>query len=149
MSTGGDPGARATGVPAPSRIPLPAAAKYIIGTEACERFSFYGMRNILTLFLAENLLRMAPPAEREPEAKATFHLFMMGVYLFPLLGGYWPIATGANTTPSCGCRCCTSPATRCWRCSTTTQPGFTPDCSSSPSARGASSRVWRRSWATS
>jgi POT family proton-dependent oligopeptide transporter len=88
VSTGGDPGARATAVPAPSRIPLPAAAKYIIGTEACERFSFYGMRNILTLFLAENLLLMAPPAERESEAKAIFHLFMMGVYLFPLLGGY-------------------------------------------------------------
>ena len=71
-----------------SRIPLPSAARYIIGTEACERFSFYGMRVILTVFLADHLLRLGPLAQRESQAKETFHLFMMGVYLFPLLGGY-------------------------------------------------------------
>jgi POT family proton-dependent oligopeptide transporter len=72
----------------PGRIPLPASARFIIGTEACERFSFYGMRNILTLFLVQHLLVLAPAAERDAQGKAIFHLFMMGVYLFPLLGGY-------------------------------------------------------------
>jgi POT family proton-dependent oligopeptide transporter len=90
VSSGGDQGARATAVPAPSRIPLPAAAKYIIGTEACERFSFYGMRNILTVFLVQNLLPLVPVPAQDRGARATeiFHLFMMGVFLFPLLGGF-------------------------------------------------------------
>jgi len=30
---------------------MPAQISFIIGNEACERFSFYGMRNILTPFL--------------------------------------------------------------------------------------------------
>ena len=30
---------------------LPRQIPYIIGNEACERFSFYGMRNILVEFL--------------------------------------------------------------------------------------------------
>jgi POT family proton-dependent oligopeptide transporter len=72
------------------RVPLPPAARFIIGTEACERFSFYGMRAILTLFLVQHLLTLSPTpaAERPARAQEIFHLFMMGVYLFPLLGGY-------------------------------------------------------------
>lgn len=38
---------------APSRERYPPQIKYIIGNEACERFSFYGMRNILTVFLIQ------------------------------------------------------------------------------------------------
>jgi POT family proton-dependent oligopeptide transporter len=33
-----------------SRPRLPPQVPYIIGNEGCERFSFYGMRNILTPF---------------------------------------------------------------------------------------------------
>ena len=29
---------------------LPSQSRFIIGTEACERFSFYGMKSILMLF---------------------------------------------------------------------------------------------------
>lgn len=29
---------------------LPSQSRYIIGTEACERFSFYGMKSILMLY---------------------------------------------------------------------------------------------------
>jgi POT family proton-dependent oligopeptide transporter len=83
-------GDRAAVVAAPGRIPLPASARFIIGTEACERFSFYGMRNILTVFLVQNLLPLVPVAPDDRGARATeiFHLFMMGVFLFPLLGGF-------------------------------------------------------------
>ena len=35
----------------PARTPIPRQIRYIIGNEGCERFSFYGMRNILTVFL--------------------------------------------------------------------------------------------------
>ena len=67
---------------------LPRQIPYIIGNEACERFSFYGMRNILTPFLVSTLLLYAPEAERAGIAKEVFHSFVIGVYFFPLLGGW-------------------------------------------------------------
>jgi POT family proton-dependent oligopeptide transporter len=69
---------------------MPSQIPFIIGNEACERFSFYGMRNILTVFLIDWLLKnsVAGQAEREGAAKAVFHLFVFGVYFTPLLGGF-------------------------------------------------------------
>jgi len=68
----------------------PRQIPFIIGNEACERFSFYGMRNILTVFLIQYLLasEIADPAARQGAAKSVFHTFVMGVYFFPLLGGW-------------------------------------------------------------
>jgi POT family proton-dependent oligopeptide transporter len=67
---------------------LPRQIPFIIGNEACERFSFYGMRNILTPFLVSTLLLYAPEAERAGIDKDVFHSFVIGVYFFPLLGGW-------------------------------------------------------------
>lgn len=68
---------------------LPRQIPYIIGNEACERFSFYGMRNILVPFLVTSvMLAYAPVAERQGIAKEIFHTFVIGVYFFPLLGGW-------------------------------------------------------------
>ncbi len=67
---------------------LPRQIPYIIGNEGCERFSFYGMRNILTPFLMSSLLLYLPVAERAGIAKDVFHTFVIGVYFFPLLGGW-------------------------------------------------------------
>ncbi len=69
---------------------MPSQIPYIIGNEGCERFSFYGMRNILTPFLTTILLVQAFPDKtlREDAAKEVFHTFVMGVYFFPLLGGW-------------------------------------------------------------
>ncbi len=68
---------------------LPHQIPYIIGNEACERFSFYGMRNILVPFLVGSvLLSYLPDSEREGMAKEVFHSFVIGVYFFPLLGGW-------------------------------------------------------------
>ena len=68
---------------------LPRQIPYIMGNEACERFSFYGMRNILVQFLVSSvLLAYLPEAEREGMAKEVFHTFVIGVYFFPLLGGW-------------------------------------------------------------
>ncbi|ATB27249.1 POT family MFS transporter [Melittangium boletus] len=80
--------ARPPSATAPQRFP--PQIPYIIGNEACERFSFYGMRNILTVFLIDYLLRNAVPDEgaRSAQAKSLMHLFMAGVYFCPLLGGY-------------------------------------------------------------
>ncbi len=72
---------------------MPRQIAYIIGNEGCERFSFYGMRNILTQFLVSSALlfsasELIPQAEREGTAKEVFHTFVLGVYFFPLLGGW-------------------------------------------------------------
>ena len=68
---------------------LPRQIPFIIGNEACERFSFYGMRNILVQFLVSSvILAYVPEAERQGVAKDVFHSFVIGVYFFPLLGGW-------------------------------------------------------------
>src|SRR3954469_7476619 len=70
------------------KAPIPRQIRYIIGNEGCERFSFYGMRNILTMFFFSSLLLYLPEADREHAAKDVFHTFVIGVYFFPLLGGW-------------------------------------------------------------
>ena len=69
---------------------LPRQIPYIIGNEGCERFSFYGMRNILVPFLISSILLGYLPEgpERQGAAKDIFHTFVIGVYFFPLLGGW-------------------------------------------------------------
>ena len=75
--------------PATDAARLPRQISYIIGNEACERFSFYGMRNILVQFLVSSvILAYIPTDAREGVAKDIFHSFVIGVYFFPLLGGW-------------------------------------------------------------
>ncbi len=76
------------GAAAEPPAPIPRQIAYIIGNEGCERFSFYGMRNILTVFLVSSLLTHLPQADRAGAAKDVFHTFVIGVYFFPLLGGW-------------------------------------------------------------
>ena len=78
----------ATSVSPDPKAPIPKQIRYIIGNEGCERFSFYGMRNILTVFLVSSLLLYLPESERARGAKDVFHTFVIGVYFFPLLGGW-------------------------------------------------------------
>ncbi|MFC3551741.1 oligopeptide:H+ symporter [Lysobacter cavernae] len=77
-------------LPAEAQGKLPRQIPYIIGNEACERFSFYGMRNILVPFLISSMLLAYLPegAQRDTAAKDVFHTFVIGVYFFPLLGGW-------------------------------------------------------------
>ena len=67
---------------------LPRQIPYIIGNEACERFSFYGMRNILTPFLVDAPAAVRAGSRARRIAKDVFHIFVIGVYFFPLLGGW-------------------------------------------------------------
>jgi POT family proton-dependent oligopeptide transporter len=60
----------------------PPQVKFIVWNEGCERFSFYGMRAILVVYMVQ-WLSMA-----EHEARAAYHLFMMACYFTPLLGGW-------------------------------------------------------------
>jgi len=70
---------------------MPKGIPYIIGNEAAERFSFYGMKGILTIFMTKYLFLMGTtagtPMERT-EAIARYHDFTSLVYLTPVLGSF-------------------------------------------------------------
>jgi len=75
---------------------MPRSVPFIVGNEAAERFSFYGMRSILMLYMTSVLL--IP----DYEATRILHTFIAAVYFFPLIGGwladryfgrYWTILT--------------------------------------------------------
>ena len=67
---------------------MPRQIPFIIANEGCERFSFYGMRSILAVFLATTFFTHLAKPEAESEAKEIFHVFVAAVYFFPLLGGW-------------------------------------------------------------
>lgn len=71
---------------------MPAGIPYIVGNEAAERFSFYGMKAILTTFLVSQFFNpTADPALQqtaEAQANEQTHFFLSMAYLMPLLGGY-------------------------------------------------------------
>ncbi|KAF8786289.1 Solute carrier family 15 member 2 like protein [Argiope bruennichi] len=59
---------------------MPKAIFFILGNEFCERFSFYGMRTILTLYLIQEL------NYSDNGAAKIYHSFKMTAYFMPLLG---------------------------------------------------------------
>jgi POT family proton-dependent oligopeptide transporter len=67
---------------------LPPGIGFIIGNEGAERFSYYGMRAILIVFMTQYLLNADGTAAMfsEDEAKGWFHLFVSAVYFTPFLG---------------------------------------------------------------
>ncbi len=75
---------------------LPSGINYIIGNEAAERFSFYGMRSVLLAYMTIYLVQPNGDVQvfSEKEAEAWVHLFVGSAYFFPLIGGiladaYW------------------------------------------------------------
>jgi proton-dependent oligopeptide transporter, POT family len=60
----------------------PPQIKFIVGNEACERYSFYGMKSILVVFMIQILLM------NESKATWVYHQFSSLVYLTPLLGAF-------------------------------------------------------------
>jgi POT family proton-dependent oligopeptide transporter len=73
--------------PMPSKK-MPLGIPYILFNEAAERFSFYGMRCILVIFMTKYLLGSSGVLEPmgAEESKTYFHLFISAVYFMPLLG---------------------------------------------------------------
>jgi POT family proton-dependent oligopeptide transporter len=61
---------------------FPKGIPYIVGNEICERFSFYGMKAILVVFITDILLKS------ERDAKTIYHLFIQAAYFLPLLGAF-------------------------------------------------------------
>jgi len=86
----------------PNLTGMPPGVPYIIGNEAAERFSYYGMKSVLTVFMAHYILNqsgvLAPMSSNE--AYMYTHYFVFGVYFLPILGAiiadgllgkYWTI----------------------------------------------------------
>jgi len=67
---------------------LPPGIPYIVGNEAAERFSYYGMRTILVVFMTQHLLGASGELAvmTDTEAKYWYHQFGSAVYLTPILG---------------------------------------------------------------
>jgi proton-dependent oligopeptide transporter, POT family len=68
---------------------MPSSVPYIIGNEAAERFSFYGMRGILTVFMTTYLMNNSGQLAvmSDNEANGWFHAFVGAVYFLPFVGG--------------------------------------------------------------
>src|ERR1700710_74977 len=72
----------------PNITTMPPGVPYIIGNEAAERFSYYGMKSILAVFMSTyilNKLGVRNPMS-EHEADSFTHYFVAGVYYLPILG---------------------------------------------------------------
>ena len=70
---------------------MPKGIPYIIGNEAAERFSFYGMKAILTIFMFRYLWLMndSPGVQMSrAEAVENQHLFTFAVYFTPIAGAF-------------------------------------------------------------
>lgn len=68
---------------------MPPGIPYIIGNEAAERFSFYGMRTILVIFMTQYLHLMDGVAGQPmsgTQAVEHYHQFASWVYFTPLIG---------------------------------------------------------------
>jgi POT family proton-dependent oligopeptide transporter len=74
---------------APAPTPRkPGGVPYIVANEAAERFSYYGMRSILVVFMTKHLVDSSGAAApmTDTEAREWFHVFAAAVYFTPLLG---------------------------------------------------------------
>lgn len=67
---------------------IPQGIPYIIGNELAERFSFYGMKCILIIFMTQYLINDNGIIEPLSDQEATkwYHLFTSAVYFTPIFG---------------------------------------------------------------
>ncbi|XP_014236153.1 peptide transporter family 1 [Trichogramma pretiosum] len=62
------------------KLKYPKSVFFIVSNEFCERFAYYGMRTILTMYFTD-ILRV-----EENDATVMFHIFSSLAYFFPLIG---------------------------------------------------------------
>ena len=67
---------------------MPKGIPYIIGNELAERFSFYGMKAILIVFMTQYLMDSNgnPDLMNKTDATFWYHIFTTAVYFTPILG---------------------------------------------------------------
>eukprot|EP00092_Neocalanus_flemingeri_P014568 GFUD01015717.1.p1 GENE.GFUD01015717.1~~GFUD01015717.1.p1 ORF type:complete len:713 (-),score=202.42 GFUD01015717.1:316-2454(-) len=62
------------------KLPYPKSVFFIVGNEFCERFSYYGMKAILSIYLKKKL------HFTEDKATVIYHTFSMFCYFTPIFG---------------------------------------------------------------
>ncbi|XP_076046258.1 solute carrier family 15 member 1-like isoform X2 [Oratosquilla oratoria] len=77
---GGGPQTYSDGESLQEKLPYPKSVFFIIGNEFCERFSYYGMKAILTLYLKYQLLYT------EDDSTIIYHVWSMLCYFMPVVG---------------------------------------------------------------
>ena len=67
---------------------MPPGVPYIVGNEAAERFSYYGMNGILVIFMTQYLLNSQgqPDHMSDAQADAWYHTFVSCLYFLPIMG---------------------------------------------------------------
>jgi POT family proton-dependent oligopeptide transporter len=72
----------------PEQTGMPSGVPYIVGNEAAERFSFYGMKTVLAVFMTKYLLDASgqPDHMSDAESSTWIHNFNAAVYFFPIIG---------------------------------------------------------------
>src|SRR4051812_29532210 len=67
---------------------MPPGVPYIVGNEAAERFSYYGMNSILVIFMTKYLLDRSGSLAVMPQANAEawYHTFVTTAYFLPIVG---------------------------------------------------------------
>jgi proton-dependent oligopeptide transporter, POT family len=67
---------------------MPPGVPFIVGNEAAERFSYYGMASILVIFMSRHLMDRSGKLDlmTEEQAKSAFHFFVTAVYFLPFFG---------------------------------------------------------------
>ena len=67
---------------------MPTGVFHLVANEGAERFSYYGMRAILVVFMTSMLMNAQGELDPmgEAEAKTYFHIFASAVYFFPFVG---------------------------------------------------------------
>jgi POT family proton-dependent oligopeptide transporter len=65
----------------------PSQIKFIVGNEACERFSYYGMRSILAGYITGEVLKGGLGKDADT-ATSIIHFFVFANYFMPLFGAW-------------------------------------------------------------
>lgn len=65
----------------------PSQIKYIVGNEACERFSYYGMRSVLAGYITGAVLKGGLGQDADTSTRI-IHLFVFVNYFMPLVGAW-------------------------------------------------------------
>lgn len=69
---------------------MPPGIGFIVGNEAAERFSYYGMNSILVPFMTHYLVTSAgaPDVMKPEQADAWYHAFTSTAYFLPVVGAF-------------------------------------------------------------
>jgi proton-dependent oligopeptide transporter, POT family len=73
--------------PQPAASRWPPQIKYIVGNEACERFSYYGMRSVLAVYITGEVLK-GGLGQSVDASTSIIHFFIFANYFMPLFGAW-------------------------------------------------------------